>query len=123
MIEDLTRKVGAAKSFTQVTDRSSLLKLLPQSQDELPPRRMVVRIVALDLSGLLLHCDFSSQRDSYVDSLFCDEGNFIQILLVVEDLSVFSHILQYGLSSNSQLMGAYAILKKGVLIPGILVDL
>lgn len=54
VIEDLTRKVGAAKSFAQVTDRSSLLKLLPQSQDELPPRRMVVRIVALDLLGMLL---------------------------------------------------------------------
>lgn len=40
VVQNLTNKVGAAKSFTQVVDRTSLLKLLPASQDELPSRTM-----------------------------------------------------------------------------------
>ena len=42
VVRCLTDKVGATRSFTQVVDRTSLLELLPASQDELPARSMKV---------------------------------------------------------------------------------
>ncbi|KAK7074699.1 Acyl-coenzyme A thioesterase 9, mitochondrial [Halocaridina rubra] len=40
VIQSLTDKVGAAKSFSQTVDRTALLELLPTSQKELPSRSM-----------------------------------------------------------------------------------
>ncbi|KAK3896234.1 hypothetical protein Pcinc_000089 [Petrolisthes cinctipes] len=91
VIEDLTRKVGAAKSFTHVIDRSSLLKLIPQSPDELPPRRMMdswdSAIIPLGSEERL--------REKYVTFM-----GGVRVGRLLEDLDVFAVWLCYKHISN-----------------------
>ncbi|XP_068219117.1 acyl-coenzyme A thioesterase 9, mitochondrial-like isoform X1 [Palaemon carinicauda] len=86
VIQELTHKVGAAKSYTQTIDRTSLLELLPASQDELPPRSMKdswdSAIIPLGSEERL--------REKYVTFL-----GGVRIGRLLEDLDVFAVWLCY----------------------------
>ncbi|XP_066973614.1 acyl-coenzyme A thioesterase 9, mitochondrial-like isoform X2 [Macrobrachium rosenbergii] len=86
VIENLTEKVGATKSYTQVVDRTSLLELLPASQDELPPRSMKdswdSAIIPLGSEERL--------REKYVTFL-----GGVRVGRLLEDLDVFAVWLCY----------------------------
>ncbi|XP_064090301.1 acyl-coenzyme A thioesterase 9, mitochondrial-like isoform X2 [Macrobrachium nipponense] len=86
VIQNLTQKVGAAKSYTHVVDRTSLLELLPASQDELSPRSMKdswdTAIIPLGSEERL--------REKYVTFL-----GGVRVGRLLEDLDVFAVWLCY----------------------------
>ncbi|XP_042228447.1 acyl-coenzyme A thioesterase 9, mitochondrial-like isoform X2 [Homarus americanus] len=86
VISSLTHKIGAAKSFGEVMDRSYLFDLLPASQDELPPRNMMdswdSAIIPLGSEERL--------REKYVTFM-----GGVRIGRLLEDLDVFAVWLCY----------------------------
>ncbi|XP_050699607.1 acyl-coenzyme A thioesterase 9, mitochondrial-like isoform X1 [Eriocheir sinensis] len=86
IICSLTSKVGAAHSFSEAVDRSHLLKLLPQSQEELPPRTMKdswdAAIIPLGSEKRL--------REKYVTFM-----GGVRVGRLLEDLDVFAVWLCY----------------------------
>ncbi|XP_069993606.1 acyl-coenzyme A thioesterase 9, mitochondrial [Penaeus vannamei] len=86
VISSLSEKVGAAKSFTQVSDRSFLLDLLPKSQDELPPRSMKD---SFDSAIIPLESEVRL-REKYVTFL-----GGVRVGRLLEDLDVFAVWLCY----------------------------
>ncbi|XP_047482687.1 acyl-coenzyme A thioesterase 9, mitochondrial-like isoform X2 [Penaeus chinensis] len=86
VISSLSAKVGAAKSFTQVLDRSFLLELLPKSQDELPPRSMKD---SFDSAVIPLESEVRL-REKYVTFL-----GGVRVGRLLEDLDVFAVWLCY----------------------------
>ncbi|XP_071514501.1 acyl-coenzyme A thioesterase 9, mitochondrial-like isoform X1 [Panulirus ornatus] len=86
VIQNLKETVGAAKSFHQKQDRSSLLELLPASQDELPSRTMKD---SWDCAIIPLGSD-ERLREKYVNFM-----GGVRIGRLLEDLDVFAVWLCY----------------------------
>ncbi|XP_042867568.1 acyl-coenzyme A thioesterase 9, mitochondrial-like isoform X2 [Penaeus japonicus] len=86
VISSLSAKVGADKSFSQVSDRSFLLELLPKSQDELPPRSMKD---SFDSAIIPLGSEVRL-REKYVTFL-----GGVRVGRLLEDLDVFAVWLCY----------------------------
>ncbi|XP_045623522.1 acyl-coenzyme A thioesterase 9, mitochondrial isoform X1 [Procambarus clarkii] len=86
VITDLTHKVGASKSFSQVVDRTFLLELLPASRDELPVRTMMD-----SWDSVLIPLGSEERlREKYVTFM-----GGVRIGRLLEDLDVFAVWLCY----------------------------